>query len=134
MDTQMITSRRSFLVGLGALIAAPAIVRASVIMPVKPMLILPEAKVITDLTFPIEGFARVAGWQTEWATVRANPDGWKLPDYDPRLRPANEKLAEFGGKGWEFTEHELNGEYRPSRAVVTLRDGTVCQRKGRILS
>lgn len=52
----MITSRRSFLVGFGALIAAPAIVHASNIMRVKQMLILPDQ--ISDITFPIEGYAR----------------------------------------------------------------------------
>jgi hypothetical protein len=45
--------RRSFLFGLGALIAAPAIVRATNIMPVKQMLILPDR--IGDITFDIEG-------------------------------------------------------------------------------
>ena len=54
----MIIGRRGFLAGLGALIAAPAIVRASVIMPVKPMLFVPEPKIITDLTFQIEGYVR----------------------------------------------------------------------------
>lgn len=131
----MLTSRRSFLVGLGALVAAPAIVRASGIMPVKPMLILPEAKVITDLTFPIEGFARHAGWQTEWATVCIDPatGEWRNGNYNNKLRPTNEKLADFGAKGWQFTEHELNGDYRPSRVTATLRDGTVVQRKRGIL-
>jgi hypothetical protein len=122
----MITSRRSFLIGLGALIAAPAIVRASVIMPVKPMLILPEAKVITDLTFQIEGFARIVGVeQNAWVSLPAF-EGRELPR--PRFVHSDQKLAGFDSKGWQFTEHEHNGEYRPSRAVVTLRDGTQWQR------
>lgn len=122
----MIASRRSFLIGLGALVAAPAIVRASVIMPVKPMLILPEAKVITDLTFPIEGFARIAGWQTEWATVRS--DG-SFPKFNNRLRPSYEKLADYNKDGWDFTDHAHNGDYANTPATAVLRDGTVVQRK-----
>jgi hypothetical protein len=55
--TEIISSRRSFLTGLGlALVCAPAIVRSTVIMPVKNMLLLPDA--IGDITFPIEGMAR----------------------------------------------------------------------------
>lgn len=38
----MIQSRRGFITGLAALIAAPAIVKAGSLMPVKPVLILPE--------------------------------------------------------------------------------------------
>lgn len=54
--TELISSRRSFLAGLGvALIAAPAIVRAGSIMPVKQMLILPDK--IGDITPPISGYA-----------------------------------------------------------------------------
>jgi hypothetical protein len=103
---EMITSRRSFLVGLGALIAAPAIVRAELIMPVKQMLILPPK--ISDVLPPIEGYARVAG-----------------------LYMSNDsaKLADYGSKGWEFTEHEFNGDYRPSRAIVIGRNGEQLQRR-----
>lgn len=55
----MAVTRRSFLTGLGAvLVAAPAIVRAGSLMPVKQMLILPDR--IEDITFPIEGFARTS--------------------------------------------------------------------------
>jgi hypothetical protein len=59
--------RRGFLAGLGALIAAPAIVRAGIIMPVKPSLILPPKLEIG--TFPIEGraiFGKIASFSEEW--------------------------------------------------------------------
>jgi len=47
--TNIVSSRRTFLTGLGlALVAAPAIVRSGVIMPVKNMLILPDE--IGDIT------------------------------------------------------------------------------------
>lgn len=44
--TQIIASRRSFLVGLGALIAAPAIVRVGSLMPVKQ---IPSVEDLGDL-------------------------------------------------------------------------------------
>jgi hypothetical protein len=43
---KIITSRRAFVTGLVALVAAPAIVRAGSLMPVKNMLILPEPPVL----------------------------------------------------------------------------------------
>lgn len=51
----VITSRRSFIGGLAILIASPAIVRASNIMPVRNMVIVPkftDAQIAAD----IEGF------------------------------------------------------------------------------
>ena len=59
-------NRRGFLVGLSALIAAPAIVRTGLIMPVNAKLILPTQ--IIPGTFPIEGRA--------WTTSVIG--GWKL--------------------------------------------------------
>ena len=117
---EMITSRRSFLIGFGALIAAPAIVRATNIMPVRQMLVLPEK--ISDLTFPIEGFAKVAGIErNEWISFHWNRSGdakRKFYEYS-----GDTKIAEFKGK-WEFNEHPHNNP-----AIVTLRDGQQWQRK-----
>lgn len=95
---------------------------------------VPEPKIITDLTFPIEGFGRVAGWQSEFASMSWDATGGGyIPRLRRGLRPANEKLADFGSDGWKFTEHEINGDYRPSRTVATLRDGTRVQRwKGNV--
>lgn len=39
----IVPSRRRFLFGAGALLAAPAIVRVSALMPVKPFIVLPES-------------------------------------------------------------------------------------------
>lgn len=49
----MITSRRKFLIGAASLLAAPAIVRASSIMPVRPL-----PKRIIDITDPFLAVAR----------------------------------------------------------------------------
>lgn len=51
------TSRRSLIVGLGALIAAPAIVRSSSLMKIKPSL---EQRIVTAVTAAIDG--RIGQW------------------------------------------------------------------------
>jgi len=65
-------NRRGFLIGLGALIAAPAIVRAGIIMPINPTLILPDK--IEVVTFPIEGRA----WFRDGA-ASFEGDVWTMP-------------------------------------------------------
>ncbi len=47
---KLVTSRRSLITGLISFVAAPAIVRASSLMPIKTMLWVPS-------TFPITGYA-----------------------------------------------------------------------------
>lgn len=102
--SELIPSRRSFLIGFGALIAAPAIVRASNIMPVKQMLILPPK--LDDITFPIEGFARNVGIeQNEFVSVGAMDDWGKSPRR--RFVPMREEIAKFDneyGPQWTFSE------------------------------
>lgn len=50
----MLTSRRSLLGGIAALIAAPSIVRAGALMPVKvPPLVVPTVKVTPIKTFEV---------------------------------------------------------------------------------
>lgn len=43
----MITSRRSFLAGLGSLLAAPAIVRAEILMPVRGIIVPTRNSLLT---------------------------------------------------------------------------------------
>src|SRR5690242_12302280 len=95
--SQIISSRRSFLVGLGALIAAPAICRASNLMPVKQMLILPDK--IGTITFPIGGHAYMTGT----SFMYHDSNGWKElnprdvlvpPDADARWERMKKREAE----------------------------------------
>jgi hypothetical protein len=116
----MITSRRSFLIGFGALIAAPAIVRATSIMPVRQMLILPDQ--IGDITFPIEGYA---------AAVEIEADAWvggstSTKYTKTRIIPLTKEqnvISEFKNGKWQFKD----GRYDRS-VIVTLRNGEQWQR------
>jgi hypothetical protein len=76
----MITSRRSFLVGFGALIAAPAIVRATNIMPVRQMLILPDK--LGDITFEISGYARSSLSQADFLLAKWSDEEQKIVPLD----------------------------------------------------
>ena len=93
--TEIISSRRSFLTGLGlALVAAPAIVRSSVLMPVKNMLILPDE--IGDITFPIEGMARYSS-----EVDQARIGSWlsfERQTYDASF--AGQEVSEFRHAKW----------------------------------
>ena len=120
----MITSRRSFLIGLGALIAAPAIVRATSIMPVRQMLILPDQ--ISDITFPIEGYA---------AAVEIEENAWGIPNWHlipRRIVPLNKEqnaIAEFKKGSWDFP----GGKYDKT-IIATLRNGEQWQRRKGLVS
>ncbi len=102
--SQIISSRRSFLIGFGALIAAPAIVRAGSLMPVKQMLILPPK--ISDLIFPIDGFADYSG------AVLLNGEAYCFfPPKDP--------IASFS-KGWssntDLVPKDINDRWERMKA------------------
>jgi len=65
----VIVGRRGFLKGLAALVAAPAIVRAASIMPVRtPKLVVPAADFSTD-SILIKSYARYAISWTDWRAV-----------------------------------------------------------------
>lgn len=62
------TSRRGFLIGLGALVAAPAVVRAASLMPVRGIIMdiygqSPIMSVLEDIKFLN---IRRTIWQTQW--------------------------------------------------------------------
>lgn len=65
MDGQMI-ERRSFLTGLIALVAAPAIVRAGSLMPVKQMIGVPEYEgpIFTPSLHVLYGDLKIGDWIT----------------------------------------------------------------------
>jgi hypothetical protein len=86
--TDLISSRRTFLTGLGlALVCAPAIVRSTVIMPVKNMLILPDN--IGDITFPLEGGAQFS----QELSIHTDPN-------HPFYGLGSKNIAEFSHAKW----------------------------------
>lgn len=82
-------NRRGFLIGLSAVIAAPAIVRPGLIMPIQPKLIIPTK--IERGFFPIEGMAKEnSGHGAQIATF--DNDAWKISDFTGNASDAWERL------------------------------------------
>lgn len=97
----MITSRRTFLTGLGAaLITAPAIVRAGSLMPVKQMVDLPE------------GLVRIEGLiasEYDWVTVGTY---YTIIGVDQHNNPFRERV--------EIREPTITKRRRVDRIEVTI--------------
>lgn len=80
----MIVSRRSFLIGVGALIAAPAVVRSGILMPVKAVIRLPNEIYVSIDRKIVDG---VPMWRDDdgtWAVV----EGISMKPWIPTPRSA----------------------------------------------
>ena len=108
--SKIVSSRRSFLIGFSALIAAPAIVRASNIMPVKQMLILPPR--LDDVTFRIEGWARSSPEYLRYYTAKAEIFGkWERSSWNGKavMPDANERWERMKRRELIYRNHEWDG-------------------------
>lgn len=92
--------RRGFLIGLGAALAAPAVVRAEIIMPVKRIILPPQAGLLfASKGFPNRGAPLGSKWLQNGLTHRIEwtmgADGYWAPGL------VEAKMWDPGGKRWD---------------------------------
>lgn len=92
----MITTRRSFLLGLGAVVSAPLVVHASSLMQIRGT--------VTDIVLPRPGFESFdklipQGWAGQWCDLNDVGEGWRpvLSSRYPQFDHGGSKYVTVGG-------------------------------------
>ncbi|MCB0654448.1 MAG: hypothetical protein KDC85_24425, partial [Saprospiraceae bacterium] len=100
----MILNRRKFLWGLGAAVAAPAVVKASNLMPVKTMPELPPAEKLIPEIAEINrmGYGRAIAFATSAPAALYDADGKRL-----RIPPKQATVWEFRDDDGEVIRYEV---------------------------